>query len=302
MKKQPLKYRLNIVGASIIIFLIIRTFIPPLFLKAGLNKNLDILLLAYIILRASSCIIPIAFIENMCDFHPYVFGKRGNMKNAPAIVMSSMLLFIMTAVLNRMLLWPLGKIGIVFPAQTLPPIRTPLNFILYYIFCSILPAIFEELYMRGTVMNLLMPHGRKFAILASAFLFMILHTQVQSFLSVFIAGITLACAYLYTDNIYIPMFIHCANNTYSFLIMYMRQKVNGISQVSFSVYLISFIITCGIASIMYLSRNKINIYSAYSQGTKPAHFRRLFASPILVLAMIACLMAAFEQAYNVLVK
>ncbi|MBQ7902735.1 MAG: CPBP family intramembrane metalloprotease, partial [Oscillospiraceae bacterium] len=46
---------------------------------------------------------------------------------------------------------------------------------------------------------------RKFAVLASALVFTIMHTQVQSFIPVFGAGVLLACIYLHTDNIFSTM-------------------------------------------------------------------------------------------------
>lgn len=298
MKKQPLKYRLNIVGASLIIFLLIRTYLPPIMAKLGFNRNIDLWLCAYIILVCLSCIIPIAFIENMCDYHPYLFGKRENFNLAPVIVMSSMLLFIVVAVLNQAIIIPLEKMGLVFPRQQIPNINTPLDFVLSFIFFTIAPAIFEELFMRGVLLNLLMPYGRKFAIFSTAFIFMVMHNSLGGFIPVFFAGVTLACVYLYTDNIYISMLVHFANNTYTFLIMYAQQSVNGISAISFSVYLIAFIIACGVASIINLYRRGVNIYSAMDGDTKPVKFGRLFASPVLVLAIICCLISVGEQMYK----
>ena len=76
MKKQPLIYKLNTIGGAVIIFLLIRTYVPPVLAKFGLNSNMTVWLGVYCLLSAAACLLPVAFIESMCDFHPYLFNKK----------------------------------------------------------------------------------------------------------------------------------------------------------------------------------------------------------------------------------
>ena len=297
MKKQPLKYRLNVVGGALILFLTLRTYIPYFRMQLGLNRNFNIWLIVYMLTLSFSCLLPIAFIERMCDFHPDVLMKKQFRAEDFALVAAGMGLFIVFSLINSIVLNPLAKAGIIFPPSKLEPINGPFTFFLYFIFTAITPAIFEELFLRGTVLNLLMPYGRKFAILACATVFTMMHTQIQTFIPVFGAGLVLSCIYVYTDNIYVSMALHFVNNTYSFLMMYMQDNINGISFMGFATFMMAVIITSGIFAFLALRKLKINIFTPLAEKGKNAKLTTFFKCPVMVLAIIGCSIAIFSQLY-----
>ncbi len=301
MKNTPLKYRLNVIGGALIIFVCMRTYIPMFAQQLRLRENFNFWLVVYIATLALSCILPIAFIEKMCDFHPVIFKKHKFSQTDITLISSSMLLFIVLALVNSVVLAVLGKVGIVFPAQQLEPVDSTLTFILYFIFSAVIPAVFEELFIRGTVMNLLLPNGTRFAVMASALLFTVMHTQVQSFIPVFGAGVVLACIYLYTDSIYVSMALHFVNNTYSFMMLYMQQRVNGISAVGFASFVLSFILVCGCCSIMWMRKKDINIFTCLEKSDKEPKLTKLFGCPVMVLGIGCCMLAVLTQLYADLV-
>lgn len=298
MKKQPLKYRLNVIGGALVIFLCIRTYIPVFAQRAGLDKNFTLWLLVCCAALALSCLVPIAFIEKMCDFHPFLFGeKRWNITGL-SLVMHSMLLFIGAAVVNGIILIPLEKAGIVFPQQTLQQTDNIFTLALYFVFTAVVPAVCEELFIRGYVLNMLRPYGTRFAVMASAFIFMIMHTQVQSFLPVLCAGVLLACIYVLTDNIYLSMLLHFINNSYSFIMMYALQGINGISSVGFASFILALIMATGLAAEMHLRRKQVNVFAPLGKGAeKNAKFITLFKSPVLILAMVCCFLTIGSQLF-----
>lgn len=298
MKKQPLKYRLNVIGGALIIFLLIRTYVPMIGLQAGLNKNFDLWLIFYMLTLALSCLLPAMFIERMCDFHPQVIKQPEFKMEHGRLVMTCMMMFIGFSVIGSIALMPLEKLGISFPASQLLPIDSTLTLVLYFVFTSVIPAIFEELLVRGEILNLLLPYGRKFAVIASALIFMMMHTQVQSFIPVFGAGVLLACVYLYTDNIFVSMSLHFVNNAYSFVMMYMQQKVNAISAASFAAFAIAVIIALGIISAFYLKRRKTDFLRPLSEGRGQYSLKQLTKSPVLVVALLCCFMAIMEQMFR----
>ena len=301
MKNTPLKYRLNVIGGGLIIFVAIRTYLPMVAQSLGLRDNFNVWLVVYMFTLALATLVPVAFIEKMADFHPVLFKKRKLEATHGLMVLQGMLIFIGLAVVNSLLLAVLGKAGIVFPAQKLEPVDNALTLLLYFIFSAVVPAICEELFVRGIVLNLLMPNGRRFAILASAVLFTVMHTQVQSFIPVFGAGVVLACIYLYTGNIFASMALHFVNNAYSFVMLYMQQKVNGISAVGFTAFVMSVLLVGGCSSWIYLNRQNINIFDCLKKEGKNARISRFFASPVMVLGLICCAMAVFSQLYADLV-
>ena len=277
-------------------FLCVRTYLPMLASRAGLNKNFTLWLLICILSLALSCLLPIMFIEKMCGYHPVLLKKKKITIAEPAMVMHCMFLFIGLAVINSLLLSLLHRVGIDFPVQQLHPTDNIISLLIYFIFTAVIPAVFEELLVRGYILNLLLPNGKRFAVILSALIFMVMHTQVQSFIPVFGAGVLLACLYLYTGNIYVSMALHFVNNAYSFMIMYMQQTVNAVSSVGFAAFLISVIICCGIAAEIYMRKANINIISVLADKTeKNASLTQAMHSPVLVLAVLCCGLAIAAQ-------
>ncbi|MBR4036594.1 MAG: CPBP family intramembrane metalloprotease [Oscillospiraceae bacterium] len=297
MKNTPLKYRLNVIGGGLIIFICIRTYVPMIAQSIGLRDNFNTWLAVYMITLAAACILPIAFIEKMCDFHPVLFEKKRLEPVHGAMILEGMLIFILLAIVNSLVLGALGKVGISFPPQSLEKVDSRFTLLLYFIFSAVIPAIFEELFIRGIVLNLLLPNGRRFAILASAVLFTVMHTQVQSFIPVFGAGVVLACIYMYTGNIFVSMALHFVNNAYSFIMMYMQQSVNGISAMGFYAFVMAVLIVGGGSSRVYLNRNNINIFDCLKKEGKNAAISRFFGCPVMVLGLLCCGMAIGAQLY-----
>ena len=298
MKRQPLKYRLNVIGAALVIFLCFRTYMPVIGMNLGLKSNFSLWIVWYMLTLISSCIMPVAFIEKMCDFHPSLFEKKRIDVTEAAIVFCSMLMLLMVAVVNGMLLLGLEKTGIAFPQQELMPTENFFELILYFVYIAVVPAVFEELFARGILLNMLLPYGKRFAVIASALIFMVMHTQIQSFIAVFCAGILLACIYLHTGNIFRSMLLHFINNAYSFVMLYTQQNMGGISSVGVSSYIISLLITAGIVSSLYLKKKKTNILSVLGKtDEKNAKLSVFIKSPVMVLALLCCFMAIGSQLF-----
>ena len=263
----------------------------------GLRDNFNTWLIAYMFTLALACIIPVAFIEKMCDFHPVLFENKQLQPVHGIMILQGMLIFILLAIVNSLVLAVLGKLGINFPPQALEQVNSKLTLLLYFVFSAVVPAIFEELFIRGIVTNLLLPNGKRFAILASATLFMVMHTQVQSFIPVFGAGVVLACVYLYTGNIFVSMALHFVNNAYSFIMLYMQQSVNGISAMGFYAFVMAVLIVGGGSSAVYLNKNNINIFDSLKKEGKNARVSKFFGCPVMVLGLLCCRMAIFSQLY-----
>lgn len=77
---------------------------------------------------------------------------------------------------------------------------------------ALLPAIFEELLMRGVVLNAFRRSNRRQAILASAFLFALLHLDMGQFVGYFVLGVFFAYVVIRTGSIYAGIIAHFFNN------------------------------------------------------------------------------------------
>lgn len=87
--------------------------------------------------------------------------------------------------------------------------------IIYIIYCAIIPAIVEELLFRGTICRTLGVYGKKTAVVLSAVLFALMHSNIEQLLYAFVAGLALAWIYVETKKIIYPMILHFINNAVS---------------------------------------------------------------------------------------
>ncbi|MBQ8784033.1 MAG: CPBP family intramembrane metalloprotease [Clostridia bacterium] len=98
------------------------------------------------------------------------------------------------------------------------PTENPANFLEYLLFAfevAIIPAIVEEVAIRGIVMPPLRKYGDRFAIIMSAIIFAIMHSNMLQIPFAFVAGIVLGYFAISTKSLWTSIAIHAANNLLS---------------------------------------------------------------------------------------
>lgn len=85
---------------------------------------------------------------------------------------------------------------------------TPLGYALMLAAYVVLPAVFEELLFRGTVMRALTVHRKLLALLISALSFALMHFSIERFPIAFFCGLLLGIAYLATGSLGCAIFVH----------------------------------------------------------------------------------------------
>lgn len=91
--------------------------------------------------------------------------------------------------------------------------------ILFFIQVAILPAIFEELYVRKALLKYTNKYSTIFAIITTSLVFSVIHFNISQMIFAFIMGIILSIVALKTNSILGPGIIHFLNNGYAALIM-----------------------------------------------------------------------------------
>jgi len=86
---------------------------------------------------------------------------------------------------------------------------------LVWLAIAVVPAIFEELLMRGALFSLYERRGTLTAILMTSLAFSLLHGYPDSLLPALISGIGYGLLVYVTGSIFAPMIAHLINNTYS---------------------------------------------------------------------------------------
>ncbi|MBQ8016239.1 MAG: CPBP family intramembrane metalloprotease [Clostridia bacterium] len=109
--------------------------------------------------------------------------------------------------------------------------------IVYAVSIAVVPALVEEFAIRGAVLQPLRKYGDKFAILASALLFAVLHGNLIQAPFALIAGIGLGYAVCITNSVWTGVLIHFCNNFYSVLTEFLLEDITD-EEVINQVYLI----------------------------------------------------------------
>ncbi len=91
------------------------------------------------------------------------------------------------------------------------------EFLLYTLQVAIVPALVEEVAIRGIVMPPLRKYGDRFAIIMSAIIFALMHNNMMQVPFAFVAGIVLGYFAISTGSVWTAVAIHAANNFISIL-------------------------------------------------------------------------------------
>ncbi|MBE7042497.1 MAG: CPBP family intramembrane metalloprotease [Ruminococcaceae bacterium] len=102
------------------------------------------------------------------------------------------------------------------------------SFLLALLALVLIPAITEELLMRGVVLHAYLWRGSKSAVIASAFLFAIVHLDVRNLVSTFLLGMILAFVVLQTGSIWAGMILHGVNNLLVLISFMIEQNMSGL--------------------------------------------------------------------------
>ncbi len=89
--------------------------------------------------------------------------------------------------------------------------------VIYFAYSAIIPAFVEELLFRGTICRSLTVYGKGTAVVASAVLFALMHSNIEQLLYTFIAGLLLGWVYVETKSLAFPILLHFLNNGISAL-------------------------------------------------------------------------------------
>lgn len=116
-----------------------------------------------------------------------------------------------------------------------PPSDIP-GRIIYAISIAVVPALVEEFAVRGVILQPLRKYGDKFAILASALIFAVMHGNLIQAPFALIAGIGIGYAVCITNSIWTGVLIHFCNNLYSVIIEFIVADISDVQTVD-NVYL-----------------------------------------------------------------
>ena len=110
--------------------------------------------------------------------------------------------------------------------------------LVYVIAVAVAPALIEEFAFRGTVLQPLRRYGDRFAIVASAAVFAVLHGNLVQAPFAFIAGLGIGYAVCIANSLWTGILIHFCNNLYSVITAFMIEDIADEALLN-SIYMIS---------------------------------------------------------------
>lgn len=247
----------HVIGMSVIIFVVTTIVTQIVFLmfssslsakfNVGITElNLIFNMISFVI----SLILPTIFIKT----HVRKEQKKCNLKQ-------SIIYFIMCVPIMAVIQIILGivfeKLGLnydVIDKANLYNFDTTFQKILSFIYIAVLPAIFEELYVRGAVLSFSKKYGEVFAVIASALLFAAIHMNISQAIFAFLAGVIFAILTLKTNSIVPSMLLHFLNNGYSAFELIFHE--NKVVLTSINLIYLLLIIVGIIAIIVFLVKNR----------------------------------------------
>jgi len=163
---------------------------------------------------------------------------------------------------------------------------------------SILPAVFEEIMVRGIIMRAYEIRGTKTGIIISAIFFGLLHMDIKNLVGPIVFGIIFSYLVVHTGSIYAGMLAHFANNAFAVIIGYLQEthaeKFNFINTYAF--VLIAFFISVVIFRfcIRYLQgHTETEIKPPISDGK--SDFKAAFVNVPVILNLIIYVILLFSE-------
>lgn len=93
--------------------------------------------------------------------------------------------------------------------------KSVVGVLFFYLSTAVVPALVEEIALRGIIMQPLRRYGDMFAILCSSIIFGLMHCNLLQIPFAFIAGIAIGYAVTVTESVWTGVLIHFLNNAFS---------------------------------------------------------------------------------------
>lgn len=217
--KRQMKNIGFVLGTAIIIyfgmqtiFSLIGAFVLPTLFENILEAE-DVSMVLQILLQVVSLGLASAFVFAYSEKRNEKESKKIKLKSkAKIIFITIFLVFALQFVLSGIIYPAIGLDYNITDTFATDSTSSVLSKVILIITLAVTPAIFEELFFRKTIIDFLLPYGKKMALLISALLFGIIHMNLSQGLFAFIIGLIFGGIYLFTNDIKLTMLIHLINN------------------------------------------------------------------------------------------
>ena len=164
--------------------------------------------------------------------------------------------------------------------------------LLYFAGMCVVPAVFEELLVRGAWQQMLSRWGAWFSIVVSSVTFALMHGDAAQMPAVFVQSVMMGLAAHCTGTLSVGIVLHFANNMMAFCFLYASQAMDGVSALAMTAYLVVVFLlaAAGCAAVIYRQRVMRlfrPIPRVYDPKNRQSRFERLATAPLYLLVMLA---------------
>lgn len=142
-----------------------------------------------------------------------------------------------------------NKIGIGFISYSPDIPHDFWGLVLLFVSSAIVPAIVEEILFRKVILEKLIPYGKAFAVVLTALLFSLMHTNISQFLYAFVGGLFLSAVAVKYGSVIPAIILHFSNNCLSLIYLIISEFASG-DAVSTAIML--FDISLGVFGLIFL--------------------------------------------------
>ncbi len=123
--------------------------------------------------------------------------------------------------------------------------------VILVLYTVVIAATTEELLCRGLTLKLFSPISKKFAVIASAVLFGVMHGNFGQMFNGFLLGLVMGYVAVKSKSLWLPIICHMAANTNAMVLSYFEYK-NGEEFLTFEIIYAAVLVVVAIVSIVLL--------------------------------------------------
>ena len=170
------------------------------------------------------------------------------------------------------------------------------GFLISIIATVITPALVEEFACRGLILGRLKKYGEGFAIMVSAILFGLVHSNFEQIPFAFLVGLVLGFITVKSGSIWPAVIVHAYNNFISVAFDYLLSSFSGeIQNIIYTIFLILNLLA-GIIGVLLL-KNNTEAYklspSCLKMGEKDK-YKYFFKNGLIIFFIILCLVESLS--------
>ena len=167
--------------------------------------------------------------------------------------------------------------------------QTAFGFFIYVVAIAVVPALIEELALRGVVMQSLRRFGDGFALVTSSVIFALMHGNLIQAPFALICGLAMGYLVLKTGSLWISITIHFCNNFLSAVLTYLEKIMSTANFQILNSVIYIVIVLLGIICFAVLAKKEPDIFSlkpAKCYSSNGQCMKAFFSSVAMVLTLI----------------